>query len=268
MNILVIGDVVGSPGRSILRKALPLIFRKHEIDYCVANVENAAGGFGVTKEVCDELLDAGVDCLTSGNHIWDKREIIGVIDLIPQLLRPLNYPERQPGRGSHVGKARRSGVPVATLNLSCRVFMNGAMDDPFKLGLEEVERLRQEAAVVIVDVHGEASSEKMALGYYLDGRVSAVVGTHTHVPTCDHRILPKGTAYCTDIGMTGPYDSVIGVEKDMIIQRFLTGMPGRFETAKGDPRLAAVVVGIDSESGRAHAIDRMLLSEVDLKTMV
>jgi 2',3'-cyclic-nucleotide 2'-phosphodiesterase len=267
MNILVIGDVVGSPGRGILRKALPPVFRKYQIDYCIANVENAAGGFGVTKEVCDELLDAGVDCLTSGNHIWDKREIIGVIDLIPQLLRPLNYPERQPGRGSHVGKARRSGVPVATLNLSCRVFMNGALDDPFKLGLEEVERLRKEAAVVIVDVHGEASSEKMALGYYLDGRVSAVVGTHTHVPTCDHRILPKGTAYCTDIGMTGPYDSVIGVEKDMIIQRFLTGMPGRFETAKGDARLAAVVVSVDPESGRAHAIDRMLLSEADLKTM-
>jgi metallophosphoesterase (TIGR00282 family) len=267
LNILVIGDVVGSPGRNILKKALPLVFRKHDIDYCIANVENAAGGFGVTKEVCDELLDAGVDCLTSGNHIWDKREIIGVIDLIPQLLRPLNYPERQPGRGSHVGKGKRSGVPVATLNLSCRVFMNGALDDPFKLGFQEVERLRREAAVVIVDVHGEASSEKMALGYYLDGLVSAVVGTHTHVPTCDHRILPKGTAYCTDIGMTGPYDSVIGVEKETIILRFLTGMPGRFETAKGDPRLAAVVVSVDPETGRALDIHRMLLAEEHLRTM-
>jgi 2',3'-cyclic-nucleotide 2'-phosphodiesterase len=267
MNILVIGDVVGSPGRGILRKALPIVFRRHDIDYCIANVENAAGGFGVTKEVCDELLDAGVDCLTSGNHIWDKREIIGVIDLIPQLLRPLNYPDRQPGRGSHVGRGKRSRVPVATLNLSGRVFMNGAIDDPFTLGLAEVERLRKEAPVVIVDVHGEASSEKMALAHYLDGRVSAVVGTHTHVPTCDHRVLAKGTAYCTDIGMTGPYDSVIGVEKDTIVNRFLSGMPGRFETAKGDPRLAAVVVTVDPETGRAQGIDRMLLSEEDLKSL-
>jgi len=266
MNILVIGDVVGSPGRNIMKKALPRVFEKHAVDYCIANVENAAGGFGVTKEVCDELLDLGVDCMTSGNHIWDKKEIIGFIDLIPQLLRPLNYPERQPGRGIHVGKSKRSGTPVATLNLSCRVFMNGALDDPFTKGLAEVERLRKEAAIVIVDIHGEATSEKMALGYYLDGLASAVVGTHTHVPTCDHRILPKGTAYCSDIGMTGPYDSVIGVEKEPIIQRFLTGMPSRFETAKGDPRLAAVVVDVDPETGRARAIDRMLLSEKDLES--
>jgi hypothetical protein len=155
---------------------------------------------------------------------------------------------------------------VATLNLSCRVFMNGAMDDPFKLGLQEVERLRLEAKVVIVDIHGEASSEKIALAYYLDGRASAVVGTHTHVPTCDHRILPKGTAYCTDLGMTGPYDSVIGVEKDVVILRFLTGMPNRFETAKGDPRFAAAVIDVDPETGRARGIDRMLLSEGDLES--
>jgi len=265
MNILVIGDVVGSPGRGIMKKALPLVFKKHDVDYCIANVENAAGGFGVTKEVCDELLDLGVDCMTSGNHIWDKREILPFVDLIPQLLRPLNYPTRQPGRGSHVGKGKRSGVPVATLNLSGRVFMNGAMDDPFTKGLEEVERLRKQAVIVIVDMHGEATSEKMAIGYYLDGRVAAVVGTHTHVPTCDHRVLPKGTAYCSDIGMTGPYDSVIGVEKEPIIQRFLTAMPGRFETAKGDPRLAAVVIDADPETGCARSIDRMLLAEDDLK---
>ena len=265
MNILVIGDVVGSPGRHILKRALPLVFRKHDVDYCIANVENAAGGFGVTREICDELLDAGVDCLTSGNHIWDKKEILGVIDLIPQLLRPLNYPERQPGRGSHVGKGKRSGVPVATLNLSGRVFMNGAMDDPFTLGLAAVERLRQEAKVIIVDMHGEATSEKTAMGHFLDGRVSAVVGTHTHVPTCDHRVLPKGTAYCTDLGMTGPYDSVIGVEKETILHRFTTGMPSRFETAKGDPRFAAAVVEVDPETGLAKAIERMLLTEEDLR---
>ena len=267
MNILVIGDVVGNPGRTILKRALPLVFKKHDVDYCIANIETAAGGFGVTKEICDEMLDAGVDCLTSGNHIWDKKEIIGMIDLIPQLLRPLNYPERQPGKGSHVGKGKRSGVPVATLNLSGRVFMNGALDDPFKLGLAEVERLREEAKVIIVDFHGEASSEKTAMGYFLDGRVSAVVGTHTHVPTCDHRILPRGTAYCTDLGMTGPYDSVIGVEKEAVLQRFTAGMPNRFETAKGDPRFAAAIIDVDPETGLARGIDRMLLAEGDLAAL-
>jgi metallophosphoesterase (TIGR00282 family) len=267
MNILIVGDVVGSPGRGILKKALPVIFEKHEIDYCIANAENAAGGFGVTKDVCDELLDAGVDCLTSGNHVWDKKEILGVVDLIPQLLRPLNYPEGQPGRGDHVGKGKRSGIPVATLNLSCRVFMHGALDDPFRLGSEAVKRLRDEAQIVIVDIHGEASSEKTALGHHLDGQVAAVVGTHTHVPTCDHRILPKGTAYCTDLGMTGPYDSVIGVEKEAVLRRFLTGMRVRFETAKGDPRFAAAVVDADPETGLARSIERMLLTADDLKTL-
>jgi 2',3'-cyclic-nucleotide 2'-phosphodiesterase len=264
MNILIIGDVVGNPGRAIMKRALPGVLRKHDVEYCIANVENAAGGFGVTREICDEILAMGVDCMTSGNHIWDKREIIPVVDQIPQLLRPLNYPAAQPGRGSHVGRAKDSRVPVATLNLSGRVFMNGAMDDPFTKGLAEVERLRKEAAIIIVDMHAEATSEKVAMGFWLDGKVTAVVGTHTHVPTCDHRLLPKGTAYCTDLGMTGPYDSVIGVEKEAIIQRFLTAMPGRFETAKGDPRLAAVVVDVDPESGRARGIDRMLIGEKDL----
>jgi metallophosphoesterase (TIGR00282 family) len=265
MNILIIGDVVGSPGRAIMKKALARVFRKHDVEYCIANVENAAGGFGITREICDEILALGVDCMTSGNHIWDKREIVPVIDQIPQLLRPLNYPVGQPGKGSHVGRAKDSRVPVATLNLSGRVFMNGAMDDPFTKGLAEVERLRKEAAVIIVDMHAEATSEKVAMGCYLDGKVSAVVGTHTHVPTCDHRVLPRGTAYCTDLGMTGPYDSVIGVEKEAIIQRFLTAMPARFETAKGDPRLAAAVVDVDPESGRARGIERMLIAEGDVE---
>jgi metallophosphoesterase (TIGR00282 family) len=264
MNILIIGDVVGSPGRGIMKKALPAVFRKHDIDYCIANVENAAGGFGVTKDVCEEFRGMGVDCMTSGNHIWDKKEIIPLMGQFPDLLRPANYPEGQPGRWSHVGKGKDSGVPVATLNLSGRVFMHGAMDDPFAKGRAEVERLRKEAAIIIVDMHGEATSEKMALGYYLDGLATAVVGTHTHVPTCDHRILPKGTAYCSDLGMTGPYDSVIGVEKEPIIQRFLTAMPTRFETAKGDPRLAAVVVDADPSTGRARRIERMLLTEQDV----
>lgn len=265
MNILVVGDVVGNPGRALVKKALPRLLREREVDYCIANVENAAGGFGVTKEVCDELLDAGVDCLTSGNHVWDKKEILGWVDLIPQLLRPYNYPPEQPGRGTHVGRGRRSGVPVATLNLSGRVFMNGAIDDPFHKGREAVEALRKEAAVIVVDFHGEATSEKTALGCFLDGKVSAVLGTHTHVPTCDHRILPGGTAYCTDLGMTGPYDSVIGVDKDVIVQRFLTGMPHRFDTAKGDPRFAAALVAVDPATGRALGIERLLLREADLR---
>ncbi len=264
MKILVVGDVVGSPGRGIMKKALPHVFREHDVDYCIANVENAAGGFGVTKDVCDEIRGLGVDCMTSGNHIWDKKEILPWVGQLPELLRPANYPPSQPGRGSHVGKGKDSGVPVATLNLSGRVFMNGALDDPFRVGMAEVERLRKEAKVVIVDMHGEATSEKMAIAYYLDGLVTAVVGTHTHVPTCDQRVLPKGTGYCSDIGMTGPYDSVIGVEKEPIIQRFLTGMPARFETAKGDPRLAAVVIDADQQTGRAHSIERLLLSEKDL----
>lgn len=266
MNILVVGDVVGSPGRTIMKKALPLVFERHDVDYCIANVENAAGGFGVTKEICDELLDIGVDCMTSGNHIWDKREIIPFIDLIPQLLRPANYPAKQPGHGSYVGSGKRSKLPIATLNLSGRVFMNGAIDDPFQKAVDELAALKKQANVVMVDMHGEASSEKSAMGVFLDGRASAVFGTHTHVPTCDQRILPLGTAYITDLGMTGPYDSVIGVEKEIILKRFTTGMPSRFETAKGDPRFAAALIDVDEQSGRARSIERMLLSEADLKS--
>jgi metallophosphoesterase (TIGR00282 family) len=261
MNILIIGDVVGSPGRNIMKKALPQVVRKHDVDYVICNVENAAGGFGVTPEICQEFLAMGVDVMTSGNHIWDKREIIPAIGQFPQLLRPANYPAEQPGKGSHVGRGKDSRVPVATLNLSGRVFMPGAIDDPFQKAAAEVERLRKEARVIVVDMHAEATSEKTALGYFLDGKVSAVVGTHTHVPTCDHRLLPKGTAYCSDLGMTGPYDSVIGVEAEVIVQRFVSGMPSRFETAKGDPRFAAVVVAVDTETGRARGIERMLLSE-------
>lgn len=264
MNILIIGDVVGSPGRAIMKKALPQVIRKHDVDYVIANVENAAGGFGVTPELCQEFLAMGVDVMTSGNHIWDKREIIPAIGQFPQLLRPANYPAGQPGKGSHIGRGKDSRVPVATLNLSGRVFMHGSIDDPFQKAAAEIEALRKEAKVIVVDMHAEATSEKTALGYFLDGKVSAVVGTHTHVPTCDHRLLPKGTAYCSDLGMTGPYDSVIGVEAEVIVQRFVNGMPGRFETAKGDPRFAAVVVDVDPQTGRARGIQRMLLSESDL----
>src|SRR5262245_27342931 len=179
MNILIIGDVVGSPGRNIMKKALPRVFRKHDVDYCIANVENAAGGFGVTKEVCDEMLALGVDCMTSGNHIWDKKEIVPIIDSIPQLLRPANYPASPPGRRSHGVRGKDSRAPGATPDLSGRVVMNGAIDDPVQRAAAEVEKLRKEAKSVIVDEHADATSEKMALGYSLDAKVTAVVGTHT-----------------------------------------------------------------------------------------
>ena len=264
MKILFVGDIVGQPGRTILRKALPFMRARYDVDYVIANAENAAGGFGVTKDICDELLDLGIDCLTSGNHIWDKREILPLVELIPQLLRPANYPARQPGRGTHVGRGRRSGVAVATLNLSGRVFIGGAIDDPFRRADEEIEKLKREASIIVVDIHAEATSEKTALACFLDGRVTAVLGTHTHVPTGDERVLSKGTAYCTDVGMTGPYDSVIGVEKEAIVERFLTGMPTRFETAKGDPRFAAVVIDADDKTGLARGIERLLLRPEDL----
>lgn len=264
MNILIVGDIVGNPGRTILRKALPVARERFAPDYVIANAENAAGGFGVTKEIVDEILDLGIDCLTSGNHIWDKKEILGFIDLVPQLLRPANYPAGQPGRGTHVGRARRTKVPVATLNLSGRVFMNGSIDDPFRRASEEIEKLRRETKVIVVDIHAEATSEKVAMGHHLDGLVSAVVGTHTHVPTADEHVLPRGTAYVTDLGMTGPYDSIIGVEKALILERFLTGMPARFETAKGDPRFAAVVVDVDESTGLARGIERLLWKTEDL----
>lgn len=266
MNILMIGDIVGAPGRALVKQALPKVLRRHAIDYCVANAENLAGGNGVTRELAEELLSLGVNCLTSGNHIWDKREIMSVMDSMPQLLRPANYPAGQPGRGFHIGKSR-TGVKVGTLNLSGRVFMNGSIDDPFTLGRRIAEDLRRETPVILVDMHAETTSEKTAMGFFMDGLASVVVGTHTHVPTCDHRILPKGTAYCTDIGMTGPYDSVIGVEKDIIIKRFLDGLPAKFETAKADPRFAAVIAKVDEDTGRASSIDRMFLSESEVASL-
>lgn len=261
-----VGDVVGQPGRVILKQALPKLLAAHSIDYCVANAENLAGGNGVTRETAEELLNAGVDCLTSGNHVWDKREIFGFLDLMPQLLRPANYPKGQPGTGLHVGKTRK-GVRVATINLSGRVFMNGSIDDPFTAAADLVAKVKAETPVILVDFHAETTSEKTALGHFLDGRVSVVVGTHTHVPTCDHRVLPKGTAYCTDIGMTGPYDSCIGVDKNVIVKRFLDGLPAKFETATGDPKFAAIVADIDELSGLARSIDRMLLSEQDVRAL-
>jgi metallophosphoesterase (TIGR00282 family) len=249
-----VGDVFGEPGRRALAAFLPRLRAEYELDLVVANVENAAAGFGVTPALARGFLAAGVDVMTSGNHVWDRKEIVEYIVKENLLLRPANYPSGSPGVGSVIVKA--AGWQVGVLNLQGRVFM-GQIDCPFRRADEEVERLRAETPVVLVDMHAEATSEKQALGWYLDGRVSAVVGTHSHVQTADERILPGGTAFLTDLGLTGPFDSVIGVDKDTAIQRFLTGMPSRFEPARGRARLQGAVIRVDPQSGRALAIERV-----------
>jgi hypothetical protein len=255
MNVLMVGDIFGDSGRAALAKLLPRLRQQHAIDVAVVNIENAAGGFGVTPQIARTVLESGgVDVLTSGNHIWDKKEIIPYIGKENLLLRPANFPVGTPGAGHITIKA--GPHRVAVLNLMGRVFMN-PIDCPFRKADEIVAELRRETPVVLVDMHCEATSEVMALGWYLDGRVSAVIGTHRHVQTADERILPGGTAYITDIGMTGPVDSVIGVDKDIIIQRFLTQMPIRFEPAKGPAALRGVVIAVDPDTGRATSIQRV-----------
>ncbi len=256
MKLLFVGDVVGKPGRKAVRALLPGLVDRHRADYVVVNVENAAGGFGITPAVLAELDELPVDCFTSGNHIWDKRDGLELLASEPRLLRPANYPAGNPGGGLYVGETA-AGIRVATINLEGRVFMN-ALESPFTTADRLLEGLGPEVKVVLVDFHAEATSEKQALGHYLDGRVSAVVGTHTHVPTADERILPGGTAFLTDVGMTGPYESVIGMRYEKVLHRFLKQTPGPFEVAKRDPRLAAVVVDVDETTGRARSVERLL----------
>ena len=258
MNILFIGDIVGRPGRELVRKGLSALVEHHAVDLVIANAENAAAGFGITREVGDGLLDAGVDVMTSGNHIWDKKEAIDYIGTEARLLRPANYPAGVPGHGGYLARSA-DGRPVGIVNVMGRVFLAN-IDDPFAVVLREIEALASRARILIVDFHAEATSEKIAMGWHLDGKVTAVVGTHTHVQTSDERILPGGTAYITDVGMTGPHDSVIGVDTSAALGRFLSGMPARFECAKGNPRLNAVVVSADDETGRATTIERLSLS--------
>jgi hypothetical protein len=257
MKILFIGDVVGKPGRQALAAHLRKVQEAHGVDLTVANGENAAGGFGITPETGADLLRLGVDVITSGNHIWDKKEVLGYLPKENRLLRPLNYPPGAPGYGSVVVTAR-DGTKVAVLNASGRIFMHG-LDCPFRATLAEIEALAGEARVRVVDFHAEATSEKIAFGRFLDGRVSAVVGTHTHVQTADERVLPGGTAYISDLGMTGPVESVIGVEADIVVRKFLTGLPERFETAKGPAQFQGAVVEIDPGSGQALGIQRISL---------
>jgi metallophosphoesterase (TIGR00282 family) len=254
MRILLVGDVNGRPGRSLLRTLLPPLAAETRADLVVANVENAADGFGITPELADQIRACGVHCMTSGNHIWDKPEIAPYLASSADLLRPANYPEGAPGRGVWMGVA--GGHPVAVVNLMGRVYMPPC-DDPFRAADAALAAIGDRARVIVVDMHGEATSEKQAIAAYLDGRVSAVVGTHTHVQTADERILPGGTAYLSDLGMTGPYDSVIGIEKTLALRKFLTGMPVRFTVAKGDARLCGALVEADDTSGRARRIERL-----------
>jgi metallophosphoesterase (TIGR00282 family) len=263
MRILFIGDIFGRPGRTIVRERLPEIVREHAVNLVVANGENAAAGFGITPPLAEELFELGIDVITTGNHVWDKREIVDYLQaengnphsMARRLLRPANYPLGMPGWGFYEG--RKNDVPYAVVNLQGRVFMV-SNDDPFRVADQLLKEIK--SRVVLVDMHAEATSEKMSMGWYLDGRVTAVIGTHTHVPTADERVLPGGTAYITDVGMTGPYDSVIGVQKDLIIGKFLSNMPVRFEPASGDVRLCAVLLDCDETSGRAREIRRLMLS--------
>jgi 2',3'-cyclic-nucleotide 2'-phosphodiesterase len=258
MRIFFIGDVFGKPGRRVLQENLPAVIQEHGVDFCIANVENAAGGFGITPQLADELLQSDIDLLTSGNHIWDKRAIIPYLAEQPRLLRPHNYPSGTPGTGVYVGNTR-SGIRIGVVNIQGRVFMP-SLDCPFTVGDTAVEQIRRQTRIILVDFHGEASSEKQAFGWYMDGRVTAVLGTHTHVQTADERILPKGTAYITDVGMTGPYDSVIGSLQNLALERFLRQIPVRLEPANGNPRLCGAVVDIDESSGKARAILRINLA--------
>jgi metallophosphoesterase (TIGR00282 family) len=269
LKILFVGDVFGSAGRRIVREHLPHVRESHQVDLTVINGENAAGGFGITPNLAEDLFDLGADVITTGNHVWDKRELIDYMKSAPvesherprRVLRPANLQRGLPGYGAYEGviaDGPNKGRPYAVLNIMGRVFMNGT-NDPFN----EINHLLEgiQAKIILVDFHAEATSEKVAMGWYLDGRVTAVLGTHTHIPTADERILPGGTAYQTDVGMSGPYDSVIGVEKDLVLTRFLTGMSGKFEAATGNPKMCAALISCDPMTGRAHRIQRLMLGE-------
>jgi 2',3'-cyclic-nucleotide 2'-phosphodiesterase len=268
VNILFVGDVFGSAGRHIVREHLPQLMRTHAVDLLVVNGENAAGGFGITPSIADEIFDFGAHVITTGNHIWDKKEIFEYMTVPSdshergrRILRPANYAVTTPGFGLYQG-ALPDGQTYAVMNMQGRVFMSSC-DDPFRKADELLAHIERQSRtkVILLDFHAEASSEKAALGWYLDGRVTAVLGTHTHVPTADERILLEGTAFQTDVGMSGPYDSVIGVERELVLHRFLTGMPGKFEAAKGNPKLAATLIECDGATGRAYGIRRFLLGE-------
>jgi metallophosphoesterase (TIGR00282 family) len=263
VKILFIGDIVGQPGRRAVAELLPQLRRQHALDFVIANGENSAGGSGITPKTAEEIFSAGVDVITSGDHLWDQKEVMELLANEKRFLRPLNYPAGTPGPGSGVfevqslkSKVQSPGL-IAVLNVQGRTFMQPPLENPFLLAAEEVKRLRERTKIIFVDFHAEATSEKIAFGRFLDGQVSAVVGTHTHVQTADEQILPRGTAYLTDAGFTGPHEGVLGREIEPVIKKFLTGMPQRFEVAKNRVLLHGVVIEIDDASGKAIKIQRI-----------
>ncbi|WP_409305496.1 TIGR00282 family metallophosphoesterase [Peribacillus sp. SCS-155] len=260
MKLLFIGDVVGSPGRDMLKEYLPRLKEKYRPHITVVNGENSAGGRGITEKIYKEFLEWGAQAVTLGNHAWDNRDIFEFIDQAKYLIRPANFPDSVPGEGMKFIKYNQ--IEIAIINLQGRTFMAANIDDPFQKAAELVDEARKRTPIIFVDFHAEVTSEKQAMGWYLDGKVSAVIGTHTHVQTSDNRILPNGTAYLSDVGMTGPYDGILGIEKDPIIYRFLTGLPVRHEVPKsGRNLLSAVIMDIDEKTGIAKKIDRILINE-------
>ena len=255
MKVLFIGDIIGKPGRKVVKEKLPEFIEAEKVRIVIANGENSAGGFGITPKVCSELFNDGVNVITTGNHVWDRKEVYDIIDKYP-IIRPANFPPSVPGRG-YLVKDTKYGIKVGIINLQGRVYMAN-LDCPFRCSDKIIENIKKETPIIIVDFHAEITSEKIAMGWYLDGKVSAVIGTHTHVQTADERILPEGTAYITDVGMTGPRDSVIGVKKDIILKRYLTSMPIRFEVANEDLVLSGVMLDIDDKTGKALSIRRFV----------
>jgi len=255
MKTLFIGDIVGEPGRSAVGDVLPKIVKKSKVDFVIANAENAAGGSGITQPIAEELFDYGVSVITSGDHIWKRKEVIDLLETDNRVLRPLNYPKEVPGSGSTVIELQE-GVKIGVINLVGRVFMQ-AVECPFRTSREEVEKIKKITPNIFVDIHAEATSEKIALGWYLDGLVTGILGTHTHVQTADEKILPEGTAYITDTGMTGPFDSVIGRRKEQILTRFVTQMPTRFQMAEENVWLNGVIIDFDEKLGKANSIERI-----------
>ncbi|MFQ5900852.1 MAG: TIGR00282 family metallophosphoesterase [Thermodesulfobacteriota bacterium] len=258
LKVFFVGDIIGRPGRRIVRELLPYLIDSYSVDMVIANGENAAGGNGLTYNIAEELVDFGIDVITSGNHIWDKKEMVTCIERIPRLLRPANYPPRVPGKGSGIFETS-SGLKVGVVNLEGRVFMKN-IDCPFRKAEEIIRGLREETSIIMVDFHAEATSEKVAMGWFLDGKVSAVIGTHTHIQTADEKVLPRGTAFITDAGMTGSLDSVIGVKAGKVLERFLTQMPQKFEVADKNLQIQGLLVTIDTKEGKALDIERVKTS--------
>lgn len=255
MKILFIGDIVGRPGRDAVCERVPQIIKEFSIDCCIANAENSAGGSGITVKAADDLLASGVDLLTSGDHVWRNKDIFQLFDRTDRVIRPANFLTTVPGRGSAVIQLR-SGIRVGVINLLGRVFMN-PIENPFQAVMREIESIKKQTPVILVDVHAEATSEKIAMGWYLDGQVSAVVGTHTHVPTADSKILPEGTAYITDVGMVGAQYSVLGRNVQAVLKHFTTGLPARFDVADGNVIVQSVIIDIDERTGKARDITRL-----------